>query len=90
MFASNPMKLIFENGEITDFEQKRNPFAWVFFLACQKTGEAMEMCKKELGDDFLFYWDQFSFNLWINSEYASLVCLDRTNYSRDFMLFTCS
>ena len=56
MFASNPMKLIFENGEITDFEQKRNPFAWVFFLACQKTGEAMELCKKELGDDFLFYW----------------------------------
>jgi regulatory protein YycI of two-component signal transduction system YycFG len=56
MFASNPMKLIFENGEITDFEQKRNPFAWVFFLACQKTGEAMELCKKELADDFLFYW----------------------------------
>jgi len=56
MFASNPMKLIFENGEITNFEQNRNPFAWVFFLACQKTNEAMELCKKELGNDFLFYW----------------------------------
>jgi len=56
MFARNPMELIFENGEIKNFEQNRNPFAWVFFLACQKTGEAMEICKKELGEDFLFYW----------------------------------
>lgn len=56
MFAKNPMKLIFEKGEIKEFDQTRNPFAWVFFLACQKTGEAMEKCKKELGDDFLFYW----------------------------------
>ena len=56
MFAKNPMSLIFEKGEIVNFEQNRDPFAWVFFLACQKTGEAMEICKKELGDDFLFYW----------------------------------
>lgn len=56
MFAKNPMELIFENGEIKDFKQNRSPFAWVFFLACQKTGEAMEKCKKELGNDFLFYW----------------------------------
>jgi len=56
MFAKNPMSLIFEKGEIVNFEQNRDPFAWVFFLACQKTGEAMEICKKELADDFLFYW----------------------------------
>jgi hypothetical protein len=56
MFAKNPMSLIFEKGEIVNFEQNRDPFAWVFFLACLKTGEAMELCKKELGDDFLFYW----------------------------------
>lgn len=56
MFAKNPMKLIFEKGEIIEFDQTRNPFAWVFFLACLKTGEAMELCKKELGNDFLFYW----------------------------------
>ena len=56
MFAKNPLEVIYTNKEITKFSHERNPFQWVFFTACQKTGEAMELCKKELGDDYLFYW----------------------------------
>jgi hypothetical protein len=56
LFAKNPISMIYENGEIKEFKQERNPFSWVFFLACQKTSEAMEIIKKEFPEEYLFYW----------------------------------
>ena len=56
LFAKNPISMIYENGEIKEFKQERNPFNWVFFLACMKTGQAMEIIKKEFNEDYLFYW----------------------------------
>jgi hypothetical protein len=56
LFAKNPILMIYEKGEIKEFKQERNPFSWVFFLACKKTSEAMEIIKKEFPEEFLFYW----------------------------------
>lgn len=56
LFAKNPVSMIYENNEIKELKQERNPFSWVFFLACQKTGEAMEIIKNEFPQDYLFYW----------------------------------
>jgi hypothetical protein len=56
LFAKNPMLMIYENGQIKEFKQERNPFSWVFFIACLKTCEAMEIIKKEFPEEFLFYW----------------------------------
>lgn len=57
MFARNQIVINFKNGEKQDIDPpKRNPYAWVFFTACKKTSEAMEVVKKEMRKDFLFYW----------------------------------
>lgn len=56
MFAKHPLEITYKNSEIEKYTNERSPFAWVFFLACQKTGEAMEIVKKEIAEDYLFFW----------------------------------
>lgn len=56
MFAKNPIEIFYHRGKVFSIVSKKDPFEWVFFLAVQKTFEAMEAVKKEIGKDFLFYW----------------------------------
>jgi hypothetical protein len=53
MFASNPSIINFENWEAAEITTDKNPFSWVFYMACQKTNEIITEC---INDEFLFYW----------------------------------
>lgn len=56
MFARNPLVITYKNGRVHDTAVENSPFSWVFFLACQKTTDAMNAVKKKFGNDFLLYW----------------------------------
>lgn len=53
MFASSPTIINFQNSEAKKIENIKNPMAWVFYHACQKT---TEIIKQTINEDFLFYW----------------------------------
>lgn len=53
MFASNPSIINFDNWEAAEITNEKNPFAWVFYTACQKTNEIMNSL---IDENFLFYW----------------------------------
>lgn len=56
LFAKNPINMIFENGIIKEFEYKKSDLAWIFFLACKKTEEIMNICRLFSKENYLFYW----------------------------------
>jgi hypothetical protein len=53
MFASSPTIINFEQDEAVKIENIKNPMAWVFYFACQKT---TEIIKSQIDENFLFYW----------------------------------
>lgn len=56
MFAKNNMIVSYKDGNPVSVTVPENPYSWVFFLACQKTTEAMQEIIKEMKREFILYW----------------------------------
>lgn len=56
LFAKNPVDLIYRDGIIQDITHNKSDLAWIFFLACKKTEEAMFFSRLAAREKYLFYW----------------------------------
>lgn len=56
LFAKNPIDLIYRDGVIDGIHHEKSNFAWIFFLACKKTQDAMFECILSANENYLFYW----------------------------------
>lgn len=56
LFASCKIKMEYIAGEPQNLKLIENPQNWVFWLACQKTTEAMQEIRNKMPEDYLCYW----------------------------------
>jgi hypothetical protein len=56
LFASCKIKMDYIQGEPQNLKLIENPQNWVFWLACQRTTEAMQKIRELMPEDYLCYW----------------------------------
>ena len=56
VLAYEPFEVIYKNGIINKFEKVKNPYAPVFFTACNIISEIMQKICFLIGNRYFFYW----------------------------------